>query len=319
MFSESGVRGSFFAVVDVTSPVKVNLHALNPKFGTGLTSSYDPAYNELNVAVDTTTVALKTDIPTVPTNVSAFTNDAGYITGITSSMVTTALGYTPGTSNFSGNYNDLTNKPDLSVYAESADLATVATTGSYNDLSNKPTIPDAVSGTHDATNWTSLTIGNDTYNIPSGGGGGSTNMWYHKIHIVTHYNNSYQLLYAEMILPTSSQITTIAGLFSAITQDDNPNAVLFGQYRRTTSIPTSGLWPGSSTVFIAIGKNPTQTSYSGYLITNIGVTGSSASISYGNGGTQNIAWSNIPIAVEGTEYNHATYREYQCWDIVTPL
>ena len=44
---------------------------------------------------------------------------------------------------FSGNYNDLTNKPDLSVYAESADLATVATSGDYNDLTNKPTIPAA--------------------------------------------------------------------------------------------------------------------------------------------------------------------------------
>ena len=42
---------------------------------------------------------------------------------------------------FSGDYDDLTNKPDLSVYAESADLATVATSGSYNDLSDKPTIP----------------------------------------------------------------------------------------------------------------------------------------------------------------------------------
>lgn len=69
------------------------------------------------------------------------TNPAGYITGITSSMVTTALGYTPGTSNFSGDYDDLTNKPDLSIYAESSDLATVATTGDYDDLLNKPTIP----------------------------------------------------------------------------------------------------------------------------------------------------------------------------------
>ena len=42
---------------------------------------------------------------------------------------------------FSGNYNDLTNKPDLSIYAQSANLATVATSGSYNDLSNKPVIP----------------------------------------------------------------------------------------------------------------------------------------------------------------------------------
>lgn len=64
------------------------------------------------ISIDNT-VALKTDIPTVPTNVSAFTNDAGYITGITSSDVTTALGYTPGTSNFSGDYDDLTNKPTI--------------------------------------------------------------------------------------------------------------------------------------------------------------------------------------------------------------
>ena len=35
------------------------------------------------------------------------------------------------------------NKPDLSVYAQSSSLATVATSGDYNDLSNKPTIPAA--------------------------------------------------------------------------------------------------------------------------------------------------------------------------------
>ena len=41
-------------------------------------------------------------IPTVPTNVSAFTNDAGYITGINSGDVTTALGYTPVNPNIIG-------------------------------------------------------------------------------------------------------------------------------------------------------------------------------------------------------------------------
>ena len=40
-------------------------------------------------------IARTSAIPTVPTNISAFTNDSGYITGITSSDVTTALGYTP--------------------------------------------------------------------------------------------------------------------------------------------------------------------------------------------------------------------------------
>lgn len=85
-----------------------------------------------------------TGTPTIPTNNNELTNGAGYITGytvtesdvtghqaalsitesqisdlgsyltgITSSQVTTALGYTPGTSSFSGSYNDLTNKPTI--------------------------------------------------------------------------------------------------------------------------------------------------------------------------------------------------------------
>lgn len=57
----------------------------------------------------------------------------------------------------------------LAGKANSTDLATVATSGSYNDLSDKPTIPDAVSGTNDGTNWTSITIGSTTKAIPSGG------------------------------------------------------------------------------------------------------------------------------------------------------
>ncbi|MBQ7551802.1 MAG: fibrobacter succinogenes major paralogous domain-containing protein, partial [Bacteroidales bacterium] len=49
---------------------------------------------------------------------------------------------------FSGDYNDLTNKPtiptvpaNLSDFNNDLGLATVATTGSYNDLTNTPTIP----------------------------------------------------------------------------------------------------------------------------------------------------------------------------------
>lgn len=55
-------------------------------------------------------------IPTVPTDVSAFVNDAGY----------------------------LTQHQSLAAYAKTADLKAVATSGDYNDLTNKPTIPAAV-------------------------------------------------------------------------------------------------------------------------------------------------------------------------------
>ena len=80
-----------------------------------------------------------------PTDVSYWTNDAGYITG--SGLATVAT---------SGSYNDLTNKPTIPAAQVNSDwnassgkaqilnkptLATVATSGSYNDLTNKPTIP----------------------------------------------------------------------------------------------------------------------------------------------------------------------------------
>lgn len=53
-------------------------------------------------------------------NITELVNNAGYITGINSTDVTTALGYTP---------------------VNPSSLATVATSGDYDDLTNKPTIP----------------------------------------------------------------------------------------------------------------------------------------------------------------------------------
>ena len=62
----------------------------------------------------------KPTIPTVPTNVSAFTNDAGYLKSYTETD--------PLFSAWDKSYNDLTDKPTLF-------------SGNYNDLTNKPTIP----------------------------------------------------------------------------------------------------------------------------------------------------------------------------------
>lgn len=63
-----------------------------------------------------------------------------------------------GGGGFSGNYNDLTNKPDLSQYQ----LSSTAFSGSYNDLTNTPTIPTNVSqltndsGFITAVSWTDV-------------------------------------------------------------------------------------------------------------------------------------------------------------------
>ena len=93
----------------------------------------------------------------VPTKTSDLSNDSGFISGITSSDVTTALGYTPADSASlatvatTGDYDDLLDKPTLgtmaaesaSDYTKTSGLATVATTGDYDDLLDKPTIPAA--------------------------------------------------------------------------------------------------------------------------------------------------------------------------------
>lgn len=94
-----------------------------------------------------------TDIPTVPTNVSAFYNDAGYVTSSTIAQnyynktetytQTEVNGLISGVSaNIPTKTSDLTNDGanGTSTYVELSQLATVATSGSYNDLTDKPTI-----------------------------------------------------------------------------------------------------------------------------------------------------------------------------------
>lgn len=102
------------------------------------------AFNNRLVAVKQEAIqeAVQEAAATIPgggggsSGVSSFNTRTGSVT-LSSTDVTTALGFTPVTSYndltnkptlFSGSYNDLTNKPTLF-------------SGSYNDLTNKPTIP----------------------------------------------------------------------------------------------------------------------------------------------------------------------------------
>ena len=67
----------------------------------------------------------------IPTNISAFNNDVGYLTSFTETDPTVPLWAKQNTKP-SYNYSEILNTPIL---------ATVATSGNYNDLINKPTIP----------------------------------------------------------------------------------------------------------------------------------------------------------------------------------
>ena len=130
--------------------------------GTGISISND------EISVDSTVVALKSDLgdelPPIASGdagkvlkVNAgetaveWANDASqtYTGGtgidITNNVISVDNTIATKSELFSGDYDDLTDKPDLSVYAESSDLATVATSGDYDDLTNKPTIPAALS------------------------------------------------------------------------------------------------------------------------------------------------------------------------------
>lgn len=70
----------------------------------------------------------------IPKKVSAFTNDANYLTGITSAMVTSALGYTPYSST---NFTKSNIKSTLGIY----DWALASTKPSYafSEITGKPT------------------------------------------------------------------------------------------------------------------------------------------------------------------------------------
>ncbi len=111
------------------------------------------------------------DIPTVPTNVSAFTNDAGYLTIYTETD--------PQFNAWDKDYNDLTNKPVLfDGDYNSLSNKPVLFDGDYNSLTNQPTIPTVPTNvsafTNDAgyiTGYTEqqvLSISNDTLFLTGG-------------------------------------------------------------------------------------------------------------------------------------------------------
>lgn len=75
-------------------------------------------------------------------NKNVVTDSSGNIT--TEAKLTIGTGATNAAAGNHTHSNYLTTHQDISGKANTADLATVATSGSYNDLTNKPTIPSAV-------------------------------------------------------------------------------------------------------------------------------------------------------------------------------
>lgn len=175
-----GSVGNFLAVSTVANQGLTDAQKANARTNIGAgASSFSGDYNDLTNkptignasliikkngnAVKTFTANATSDIEaniTVPTKTSDLTNDSNFISykavstsanqGLTETEKANArANIGAGASGFSGDYNDLTNKPDLKAVATSGsyndlinkpNLKTVATTGSYNDLTDKPTI-----------------------------------------------------------------------------------------------------------------------------------------------------------------------------------
>ena len=130
------------------------------------TGSYNDLTDKPNLAPVATSgnyndLTNKPTIPTVPTNISAFVNDMGYITAIPDSLGGISIESDPIFSAWDKDYNDLTNKPELF-------------SGDYNDLINKPVNADFGQGVvrnkvNNPSGATDISVNFSTYQLVNGG------------------------------------------------------------------------------------------------------------------------------------------------------
>lgn len=167
--ASSSVLSGYVTTSSLTTTL--NGYATTGALTTGLSGKYNVPTGSTNQYVrGDGSLATFPSIPTVPNNVGAFTNDAGYLTGISTSQIATALGYTPynGTTNPSGyvsqtgargsisvtntgtsgaaTYNSATGVLNIPNYSLS--LPNIGTAGSYNGTVATDAQGRVVSGTN---------------------------------------------------------------------------------------------------------------------------------------------------------------------------
>lgn len=199
---------------------------------TGATGPQGPAGRDgltTSITVDGTTYTQSEgnitlpNYPTVPTNISAFTNDSGYITN----SVNNLTNYYDKTT-IDGLVDDIND--DIALKANSADLASVATTGDYSDLSNKPDLSiyelkaDAFSGSYtDLTDKPDLSV----YELKSEAFSGDYDDLTNKPDLSIYetkaeaFSGDYEDLTNKPTIPTkTSELTNDSGYITGVTWND---------------------------------------------------------------------------------------------------
>ena len=186
-----------------------------------------------------------TDKPSIPTKTSDLTNDSGFLTTETDPIFTASPAHGisaaditawNGKSDFSGSYNDLTDKPTIPAAQIQSDwnqsdntaldyiknkpnLAPVATSGDYDDLTNKPTIPDApVQSDWNESDSTSLAYIQNKPTIPSA-------------QVNSDWNSNSgvsQILHKPTIIDSTGSVNILhLAYVSALPASPDPNTVYF--------------------------------------------------------------------------------------------
>ena len=195
----------------------------------GVALNWKPITNTFNASNFATAAQGTTaDTATQPgDNISGLTNDTGFITGITSSNVTTALGFTPqdASSAFDGAYGSLSNQPTIpSTTAEltnDANFITIADvpSGDYNDLSNLPTLVTAIGSLTDV-NLAGVANGQTLiYNSASSS---------FVVGTIAGFSGDYNDLSNQPVIPTAvSDLTNDSNFISSITSSNVTTALGF--------------------------------------------------------------------------------------------